>query len=52
MDLLFNMEIYAVSCVSYEIKFCHFPLFSFGLPSLDLVNSLSSCPHSGKVNVH
>lgn len=45
MDLLFNMEIYAVSCVSYEIKFSHFPHFSFGLPSLDLVKSLSSCPH-------
>lgn len=29
MDLLFNMEIYAVSCVPYEIKFCHLPLFSF-----------------------
>lgn len=45
MDLLFNMEIYAVSCVFCETKFCHFP-FSFWSSKSGLVQLIVVVPPS------
>lgn len=52
MDLLFNVEIYALSCLYYETKFCHSPLLSWSSKSGIIQRIVAVPPPKCEVNVH
>lgn len=52
MDLLFNVEIYALSCLRYETNFCRSPLLSRSSKSGIIQRIVAAPPSKCEVNVH
>lgn len=52
MDLLFNVEIYALSCLRYDTKFGRSPLLSRSSKSGIIQRIVAAPPSKCEVNVH